>query len=313
MAHDLHDFVAATQRELQEEYVRIQKRAVEDPGTAGDQGEENWATLVRKWLPRYFHIVTKGRILTASGYASPQVDVLVLSPSYPSNLLDKKLYLSGGVVAAFECKITVTAADITKAVRTAAELKRNLPERSGSPYKELNAGIIYGLIAHSHSWKNQNSNPSENIEGALKKADAEIVKHPREHIDLITVSDLATWGCMKMTYLNPLNTPLIGGQFGPTGSAMSIFACSAIGNQPEGAIFSPIGAFLARIYVALSWLYPDMQSLANYFHAVNLPGSGGGTGRLWPISIYSEAIRDRVFRGEFSDGRDHQWLSVFVA
>jgi hypothetical protein len=35
---------------MAEEYDRIQKRATEDPGTAGDQGEENWATLLRNWL-----------------------------------------------------------------------------------------------------------------------------------------------------------------------------------------------------------------------------------------------------------------------
>src|ERR1700737_4533681 len=87
-AHEIHDFVVSSQRAIEEEYARIRKRAAEDPGTAGDQGEENWATLLREWLPTYFHIVTKGRILTETGYASPQVDVLVLMPSYPRILLD---------------------------------------------------------------------------------------------------------------------------------------------------------------------------------------------------------------------------------
>jgi len=41
MDHDIHDFIRRSQKELQEEYDRIQKRATEDPGTAGDQGEEN--------------------------------------------------------------------------------------------------------------------------------------------------------------------------------------------------------------------------------------------------------------------------------
>ena len=72
MDHDIHNFVQRPQRELQDEYLRIQKRAAEDPGTAGDQGEENWATLLRAWLPQYFHVVTKGRILTETGYASPR-------------------------------------------------------------------------------------------------------------------------------------------------------------------------------------------------------------------------------------------------
>src|ERR1051326_1818360 len=151
MDHDIHDFVRRSQSELQEEYVRIQKRATEDPGTAGDQGEENWATLFREWLPHYFHIITKGRILTDSGYASPQMDVLVLYPSYPRILLDKKLYLSGGVAAAFECKTTLAARHVEEAVETSAALKGSLPKREGSPYKELNAGLIYGLLSHSHS------------------------------------------------------------------------------------------------------------------------------------------------------------------
>jgi hypothetical protein len=101
--HDIHSFLRNAQRDMENEYKRILKRASEAPGTAGDQGEENWATLLKNWLPSYFHIVTKGRILTETGYASPQIDVLILHPSYPKILLDKKMYLSGGVAAAFEC------------------------------------------------------------------------------------------------------------------------------------------------------------------------------------------------------------------
>src|ERR1700733_122707 len=116
--HDIHDFVISSQKRIEAEYARIQKRAKEDPGTAGDQGEENWATLLKMWLPAYFLVVTKGRILTETGYASPQIDVLVLLPSYPKILLDKKLYLAGGVAAAFECKTTLKSAHITEAVNT---------------------------------------------------------------------------------------------------------------------------------------------------------------------------------------------------
>ena len=48
--HDIHDFVISSQKDIEEEYSRIRKRANEDPGTAGDQGEENWASLLRRWL-----------------------------------------------------------------------------------------------------------------------------------------------------------------------------------------------------------------------------------------------------------------------
>ena len=173
--HNIHDFVKSSQRKIEEEYARIQKRAAEDPGTAGDQGEANWAEFLQTWLPSHFQIVTKGRILTESGYASPQVDVIVLLPSYPPVLTDKKLYLAGGVAAAFECKTTLKSEHISAAVKTGAALRQNLRKREGSPHRELNSTIIYGLLAHSHSRKAQQSTPLRNIDRTLWEADREFV------------------------------------------------------------------------------------------------------------------------------------------
>jgi hypothetical protein len=315
MDHDIHDFVRRSQKELQDEYVRIQKRATEDPGTAGDQGEENWATLFREWLPQYFHVITKGRILTDTGYASPQIDLLILYPSYPRILLDKKLYLSGGVAAAFECKTTLTAAHVKEAVETSAALKRALPKRDGSPYKELHAGMIYGLLAHSHSWQGAKSKPIQNIEDALWDSDAAAVGHPRECIDFITVSDLATWKVTKMTYLSPL-LPFYNDEirkiYGPDGSATTGYICCAIGADRQKDYFSPIGSLLSGLFSALSWIFPDMQQIEEYFRKVNLVGSGQGRMRLWDINIYSEKIRDRVYRGQLSNGVPYdEWHIAF--
>ena len=128
------------------EYNRIQKRATEDPGTAGDQGEENWAELLRGWLPRTYEVVTKGRIISQDGRTSPQVDVLVLKDVYPKGLLNKKLYLAAGVAAAFECKTTLKAEHIERAVQTCAEIKNLYPVREGTPYKELHAPIVLWVI-----------------------------------------------------------------------------------------------------------------------------------------------------------------------
>lgn len=114
-AHELFDYMAGTTEEMGRDYERIQKRSREDPGTAGDQGEENWAEVFRNWLPPYFHIVTKGRILGHSGEAGPQVDVLILSPAYPKKLRGQKHYLAAGVAAAFECKLTLESKHIQEA------------------------------------------------------------------------------------------------------------------------------------------------------------------------------------------------------
>jgi hypothetical protein len=305
MEHDVYEFVRRAQQGLQDEYIRIRKRAADDPGTAGDQGEENWATLFREWLPSYFQVVTKGRILADSGYVSPQIDLLVLYPSYPPILLDKKLYLSGGVAAAFECKTTVTAADITKTVETSAALRRALPKRYGSPYKELHSGILYGLLAHSHSWRAARSDPIANIQRALWDSDAEAVSHPRESIDFITISDLASWHVSKLTYLSPFRIgygPDDRSRYGPNGTAGTAYACHAIGSDRQADHFSPVGSLLSRLYSALAWDFPDMRPLEDYFRQLHLSGSGKGHMRTWGIDIYSELIRDRVFRGDLSNG-----------
>jgi len=313
--HDIHDFLISAQKDIQAEYERIQKRASEDPGTAGDQGEENWATLLRNWLPSYFHIVTKGRILCENGYASPQVDVLVLHPSYPKILLDKKLYLSGGVAAAFECKTTLKSTHITKAVRTASSIRKNLPERTGSPYKELNSTIIYGLLAHSHSWKGDKSKPLENIENALRQADERYVDHPIQQIDFITVADLATWRSIKTTFLSPklpFYNDALREIYGVNGSATSSYVCSAIGAQSQEDCFSPIGVLLAGLFSKLSWTFKDMRGLDAYFRRVNVMGSGEGKMRLWTIDIYSESIRERVYNGQLTNGMPYdEWHIVF--
>src|SRR6266849_8997747 len=104
--HDLYEFMRQISADMAAEYGRIQMRATEDPGTAGDQGEENWAELLRGWLPRTYEVVTRGRIISQEGVTSPQIDVLVLNDTYPKKLLNKKLYLAAGVAAAFECKTT---------------------------------------------------------------------------------------------------------------------------------------------------------------------------------------------------------------
>jgi hypothetical protein len=314
--HDIHDFVASSERWIQEEYTRIQKRATEDPGTAGDQGEENWAELLKGWLPAYFHIVTKGRILAESGYASPQIDLLVLTPSYPKILLDKKLYLAGGVVAAFECKTTLKADHIRAAVETSAALKRNLPKRQGSPYRELISPIAYGLLAHSHSWKLENSTPIENIETTLWDSDQQFVSHPIECLDYLCVADLGTWTIIKMPYMSPSIPGYslgLAAVYGPAGSACSGHIRHAIGQERQKDFFSPLGVLFSALYSRLAFTFTDMRTLEQYFRRVDLPGVGEGRVRNWDISIYSEQIRERVFAGAFTRGEmfdewHHVWF-----
>ena len=79
--HDYIEFMKSVKNTMASEYKRIYRRVSEDPGTAGDQAEENWAEFLRNWLPANYPTVTKGRILNSDGITSPQIDILVLHPS----------------------------------------------------------------------------------------------------------------------------------------------------------------------------------------------------------------------------------------
>lgn len=182
--------MSSVKESLGKAYVRIRARSKDDPGTAGDQAEEDWAEILRDWLPSTYRIVTKGRILFGDGSASPQVDVLVLTPSYPRGLGNEKYVFAGGVVAAFKCKLTLRSSDIKRAFTTACAIKKKAPPRSGTPYDELNKLPIFGLLAHSQSLGKDND--GFRLHEAVRKYSADCTDHPCELLDVICVADTAT-------------------------------------------------------------------------------------------------------------------------
>jgi hypothetical protein len=56
--HPLFEFWSTLHREIADEYDRIHRRSIADPGTAGDEAEEHWAGILRNWLPRHYSIVS---------------------------------------------------------------------------------------------------------------------------------------------------------------------------------------------------------------------------------------------------------------
>jgi hypothetical protein len=312
-SHDLYDFMNQISQEIASEYNRIQKNAVDDPGTAGDQGEENWATILREWLPSTYQIVTKGRIISHNGEISPQIDILVLKESYPKKLLDKKLYLSAGIAAAFECKNTLKAKDIEKTIKNSTIIKALYPERKGTPYKELHSPIVYGLLAHSHSWKNKQSTPIENIESCLIKEDYKQITHPRQMIDLLCVADLGTWVTSKMTFLGPLQIPTYSEEFkklyGANGSATTGYIRHTY-NKEQTDNFTPIGALISYLSQKLAWENIEFRDLADYYSLTNISGNGAGQMRTWNSTIYSEEIRIKIEQGHLSNGKSWDEWSI---
>ena len=313
--HDLYDFMRQVSNEMSAEYHRIRRRASEDPGTAGDEGEENWAELLRGWIPPSYEVVTKGRIISEDGRTSPQVDVVVLKDVYPPKLLSKKIYLAAGVAAAFECKTTLKASHIEEATKTCAMIKDLYPIRLGTPYRELHAPILFGLLAHSHSWKGENSTPEMNISQKLLVSDAIHVSHPRQSLDVLCVADLGTWTSAKTTFLGPrqvdfVKNPKIAEMYGKNGSAVSYQVKHTLAHENQDEHFTPIGAFVSHLIRRIAWENSGLRDLADYYRLAKLDGTGEGGGRHWESSIYGEEIRSRVEAGILSNGKAWDEWSV---
>lgn len=201
-------------RETAAEYERLRGGSREDPGTAGGQGEEAWASLLRNWLPSGYHVVTGGRIIDSNGQTSPQIDIAVLDPSYPPGLLRLKYYMAPAVVAAFECKLALTIAHIGKAVSCAALLE-DMMVREGKAAGEF----CYGVLAHSHSWSAPGSRPAQNVSRALAEATSRHATLPGQWLDVLCIAGLYAW----ITELVQINGAVEAGHYGPMAGILAFF------------------------------------------------------------------------------------------
>lgn len=311
-SHELAEFLAQDQAEIAAEYERIFRRSTEDPGTAGDEGEENWAALLRNWLPDTYRVVTKGRILFPDRTASGQVDVLVLRPGYPSRLLNKKVYLSSGVLAAFECKNTLKASHVENAAETASFVKSKVSARSGTLRGELRKPILMGVLAHSHSWKGDASTPVGNVDQAVV-AMCNRASHPSELLDVICVADLAAWTLAHLVecpWFYPQNIrdarlALGVRPDGQVGSGYVRFTEGVFG--PDTTTPNPVAVLIAEVLEKLAWQDENLRPIADYFRFAGLHAIGATIGRSFGLDIFSEEVQQRLHRVVPASGLDHLW------
>lgn len=311
--NDLHDHMHRLQREMQDHYERIQKRVKDDPGTAGDEGEENWAEILRGWLPATYQVETKGRIMFASGQAGPQVDVVVLKPWYPRAMAKAKHFLGAGVAAAFECKTTLRSGHIQAVVDKGIEIreiegKQHLDlfsTRHGTPFKELHSTIVYGLLAHAHEWDRPNSEPLENVDRALFEG-LNKISRPREMLDLICVANLGTWH-RWVTFPSGSPDRFLGA--GGDLSFASKFASSVMTSYSlQDTASSSIGALITRLISALAWRDPASREMADYFRAAGLTGHSRGKTRFWPASeVLSSEVNKQLARRPTNVSEWDEW------
>lgn len=347
--HELHGFFRSYSRKLAEDYAATRPRVLEDPGTSGDQGEESWASLLRDWLPEGYSVVTKGRILGASGKASPQVDVIVLKPNYPKFLKGQKYYLLDGVAAAFECKLTLKPGHLEKVMKNAKYIAELSPKPTGSPQKEILAPLIYGVLAHSYAWKSEKDSVVKNITDKIHELGQE-ASEPRELPELVCIADLAGWRLSHSQYTHyfilDLLTPDISDRNAVANKIKERYKNipTQVINRPDSvqlfidqpysqyrpqyypehidsnapteswARFTPIGAFIAALYDKLAYRDPGLLNISEYFSSVHVPASSGCVGPdyakiPWARSIISDETWVETWGG--NRPREAEWRWIF--
>ena len=262
---------------------------------------------MKGWIPSTYKIVKKGIIINHDGDTSPQVDILILKESYPEKLLNKKHYIAAGVVAAFECKTTLKADHIEKAVKTSSKIKNLYEKRDGTPYQELYAPIIYGLLAHSHSWKNPKSTPKDNVENSLRSYDMKHVTHPRECLDLLCIADLATWTLCKdvvsfISRPNPADSNFDRFKFMTTGYIKRKSKNDETGKN------TPIGDLISSLTRQLAWENHDLRDISNYYWFSGVTSGGNAYYREWNSSeVYSEKLLQDIRSGKLVSTNLFYW------
>ena len=265
------------------DYERMRQLAREDPGTSGDQAEEDWAELISQWLPGTYHVVKKGRILFSSGETSGQVDILILSPSYPKGLLSNKLYLAAGVLAAFEIKRTLRRKSILSAVKRSVKI--NSLARSD---RRVRYHIIYGLLAHAHDLQRAGKPPEQVLEEGLIQADTVEVTDPRDGIEMVCVPSLGTWTLMRRAHKDKgvFTTSYMRG---PLDISLSDFTVTA----------DAIGRFLTALLYRLGKIDESIAPIAGYFEGVGLARIGYGDDREWPMGTMSDELLKALSSDEY--------------
>ncbi|HDS2561262.1 TPA: hypothetical protein QHU55_002577 [Klebsiella aerogenes] len=333
--HELIHFFKDLSNNLSSEYDRISSRAKEDPGTAGDEGEESWKCLLQNWLPENYRVVTKGRLLSSSGEASPQVDIIILKPSYPPFLLGKKYYLIDGVAAAFECKTTLRARDLDKVFKTAAIISKLCRKKTGNPCVEILPPVSYGILAHSHAWKGEDEAVVDIITKKIKELAVKNAVHPRELPECICIANLAGWTTghsINMSF--PINNEQVPDRekrkeiFSylkqkhanfksfelyqdsgldvlyvnrPYSTYFTQFVNKNAKNNGVNDSFTPVGAFVYALYKKLAYRDPGLEDISQYFTDVHIPGGSGGLGPAdalhWERDVFSQSVWDKLDGG----------------
>jgi hypothetical protein len=272
--------------ELVAEHRRITSRSKEDPGTAGDETECVWAETLRSWLPPYYPVVTKGRIVNEGGETSPQIDVMILNPAYPRKLVEKKTYLAGGVLAAFECKTTLRKRDMNKFFRNCTRIKALYRGAYGTIFKELFAPIYYACLALSYEG-------STSVHSECVTLDRRIIRHPSEMPDAICIAaqEIILPAKSNIVFDKDWFEPAGDGKIPDLPINEPVWTAN-YRSRDQARPHLPLGLLFQSLYYWLGWSDEWVRNMHNFFEETGFRIDTGASLRTWPHSVYSQPVQD---------------------
>lgn len=291
-----------TARQMSEEYVEAFQATSGTSGRVQETGhtiEAGWKSFLTNWLPPHYEVKTRKYIVgeVDTGENREETDIVILRPNYPKSLREETQILAGGVAAAFSVKATLRAGSIAEAAASCARLDRSLSPREGTPRKELTRSFPYGLLAHSHGWKGEGSNPYLNVSRNLFEADQRHATRPRESLDLVCVPDLGTWNQIKSVQLPMSLRPEMLEGVPPEERQQIIEAMSEIkirsafvlnAAESQGEI---LASFLTALYSRLAINDEQLRSLADSFSLMGADTGGRDKVRIWDgPSVLSQGV-----------------------
>lgn len=302
-----HKWLAKWQREVQEEYVRLHEVARRDPQMSGHGGEATWVRLLEEWLPPSYGVGSRKYIVPEEGDDLFETDIVVFNPGYPERLRQREEVLAGGVAAAFSVKLTLDAAGLRDSIGRGVRLRRSMKPRHGTARAEMMGACSFGLLAHSHSWKQPASTPRENLKASLWALDNELVAHPRESLDFVCVADLTTVSTMRIPYIPAEHLQHLIEQGQDVGPGQAI---SAMSMADATATPGPVAVFVSALLNRLAQTDPTLKPFADALRLTETLGSGAGYQRHFALNdVFSEEVIRRLPTHAFTDG---EWAAAFI-
>lgn len=296
-----------TATQMSEEYDEVFARLSESHNRiqeSGHQIEAAWQKFLVGWLPPQYEVQTRKYIIGEIDTVEPseETDLVILRPTYPTALRDKHQVLAGGVAAAFSVKSTLRRKSVYEAAASCTRLQNSLIKRNESIRSHVMKPFPYGVLAHSHEWKDRGVQSYESVSKHLFEADQKWAKHPLDSVDMLCVPDLGAWN--NIININPMSR-MVNPHFAEmTEHERAEYLVAMKSHEMSSSYaYSPglsqgevLASFLTNLYSRLAVHDPGLLVLADSFSVMGAGTGGKSKRRSWDADQF---LPNGTFDGDF--------------